>query len=97
GGRRVRGASPGPRAGVNMKNTRGYTLIELLMAMSLFAALSTGLIALLARSSEFLTSGASQTETMDSIQTFAEAFGADVSRMASRPDCEKGLPDVRLY
>jgi prepilin-type N-terminal cleavage/methylation domain-containing protein len=75
----------------------GYTLIELLLAMSLFAALSTGLIALLARSSEFLTSGASQTETMDSIQTFAEAFGADVSTMASRPDCDKGLPDVRLY
>lgn len=75
----------------------GYTLIELLLAMALFSALSTGLIALLARSSEFLSSGASQTETMDSIQTFAEAFGSDVATMASRADCETGLPDVRLF
>jgi prepilin-type N-terminal cleavage/methylation domain-containing protein len=79
------------------KRNAGYTLIELLLAMSLFAALSTGLIALLARSSEFLTSGASQTETMDAIQTFAESFGADVSAMASRADSDKGMPEVRLY
>jgi prepilin-type N-terminal cleavage/methylation domain-containing protein len=75
----------------------GYTLIELLLAMALFASLSTGLIALLARSSDFLASGASQTETMDSIQTFAEAFGADVRTLESRPDTETGRPDVRLY
>jgi prepilin-type N-terminal cleavage/methylation domain-containing protein len=75
----------------------GYTLIELLLAMALFSALSTGLIALLARSSEFLASGASQTETMDSIQTFAEAFRNDVSTLASRADCDTGLPDVRLF
>lgn len=75
----------------------GYTLIELLLAMALFSALSTGLIALLARSSEFLASGASQTETMDSIGTFAEAFGGDVATMASRADAENGRPDVRLF
>lgn len=75
----------------------GYTLIELLLAMALFSALSTGLIALLARSSEFLASGASQTETMDSIQTFAEAFGSDVATLASRADCDTGVPDVRLF
>jgi prepilin-type N-terminal cleavage/methylation domain-containing protein len=75
----------------------GYTLMELLLAMALFSALSTGLIALLARSSEFLTSGASQTETMDSIQTFAEAFGSDVSTLASRADSDVGIPEVRLY
>jgi hypothetical protein len=75
----------------------GYTLIELLLAMGLFAALSTGLIALLARSSEFLASGASQTETMDSLQTFAESFSGDVATMASRPDSDTGRPDVRLY
>jgi prepilin-type N-terminal cleavage/methylation domain-containing protein len=74
----------------------GYTLIELLLAMALFAALSTGLIALLARSSEFLSSGASQTETMDSLQNFAERFSSDIATVASRPDCETGRPDVRL-
>jgi len=77
--------------------TAGYTLIELLMAMTLFSAISTGLIALLARSSEFLTSGASQTETMDATQTFAEAFGDDISSMASRADSDTGRPDVRLF
>jgi len=75
----------------------GYTLIELLLAMALFSALSTGLIALLARSSEFLATGASQTETMDSIQTFAEAFGSDVATLSSRADCDTGVPDVRLF
>lgn len=80
-----------------MKKSHGYTLVELLLAMGLFAALATGLIALLARSSEFLTSGASQTETMDSLQTFAEAFSSDVSTMASRADSDTGTPDVRLY
>jgi prepilin-type N-terminal cleavage/methylation domain-containing protein len=83
-----------------MKSRRapaGYTLIELLLAMALFASLSTGLIALLARSSDFLASGASQTETMDSIQTFAEAFGADVATLESRYASETGRPDVRMY
>jgi len=75
----------------------GYTLIELLLAMALFASLSTGLIALLARSSDFLATGASQTETMDSLQTFAEQFGADVATIESRPDCDTGRPDVRMY
>ena len=75
----------------------GYTLIELLLAMSLFTVISTGLIALLSRSSDFLTSGASQTETMDATQTFAEAFGDDISAMASRADSETGRPDVRLF
>ncbi len=77
--------------------TAGYTLIELLLAMALFASLATGLVALLARSSEFLASGSSQTETMDSVQTFAEAFGQDVAAMESRADCDTGMPDVRLY
>src|SRR5207247_1051778 len=99
GRRRVRRSAAGPDAGVNMRTKRssGYSLIELLLAMALFSALSTGLIALLARSSEFLASGASQTETMDSIGTFAQAFGADVAAMASRPDSDTGLPAVRLY
>lgn len=78
------------------RSRRGYTLLELLMAMSLFSAISVGLIALLARTSEFLSSGASQTETMDSLQTFAEAFRADVSTLASRADSDTGRPDVRL-
>lgn len=82
-----------------MRRTRtsGYTLIELLLAMSLFSVISTGLIALLSRSSEFLTKGASQTETMDATQTFAEAFGDDIAAMDSRADCETGRPDVRLF
>lgn len=75
----------------------GYTLIELLLAMTLFSAISTGLIALLSRSSEFLTSGASQTETMDATQTFAEAFADDISSMATRADSDTGRPDVRLF
>lgn len=74
----------------------GYSLVELLLAMGLFAALSTGLVALLGRSSEFLATGSSQTETMDAQQAFAQAFSEDIARMASRPDADVGRPDVRL-
>jgi prepilin-type N-terminal cleavage/methylation domain-containing protein len=85
------------RSGPATPRRAGFTLIELLLAMGLFTVLATGLVALLSRSSEFLATGASQTETMDSLQAFAEAFSADVSTLAGRYDSETGRPDVRLF
>lgn len=75
----------------------GYTLLELLLAMSLFSALGVGMISLLSRTSSFLTKGASDVETLDAIQTFTEAFEADITKLATQPASDVGMPHVRLY
>jgi len=75
----------------------GYTLVELLLAMGLFSLLGVGMVALLSRASDLLTVGASSAETLDSLQTFSEAFGDDVATLYTMPDSETGRPDVRLY
>ncbi len=81
----------------NTARSRGFTLTELLLAMGLFAVISVGLVALLSRAADFLTAGGSQTETLDALQTFAEAFDADISTLYCQPSSETGAPDVRLY
>jgi hypothetical protein len=75
----------------------GYSLTELLLAMGLFSLLGVGLVALLSRATDFLTAGASSTETMDALQTFSDSFGEDVTTLYTIPDSETGVPQVRLY
>lgn len=86
---------------MRMSNTTsrnaGYSLTELLMAMGLFSLLGVGLVALLSRASDFLTTGQSGAATMDALQTFAESFSADVETLYTAADTETGLPDVRMY
>lgn len=79
------------------RRVAGYTLLELLLAMSLFSALGVGMISLLSRTSSFLTKGASDVETLDAIQTFTEAFESDISKLATQSASDQGVPDVRLY
>ena len=86
----VRTAPARPRDG-------GYTLTELLLAMGLFSMLGVGLVSLLSRASDFLTVGTSTTETLDSLQTFSEAFSEDVATLYTVPASESGRPDVRMY
>ncbi len=75
----------------------GFSLMELLLAMSLFSLVSIGLVALLSRASDFLTTGQSSSDTLDALQTFSEAFSADVETLYTVADCETGRPDVRLF
>jgi hypothetical protein len=75
----------------------GYSLTELLMAMGLFSLLGIGLVALLSRASDFLTTGQSGAETLDALQTFTESFSADVETLYTRADTDGVMPDVRMY
>lgn len=75
----------------------GFSLIELLVAMSIFSVIGVGLVTLLARTSEFSRAGAAKTETLDALQTFTETFDRDVSGLHTVPSSETGRPDVRLY
>jgi prepilin-type N-terminal cleavage/methylation domain-containing protein len=76
---------------------RGFSLIELLVAMSIFSVMGIAIVTLLARASEFSRSGSSTTETLDALQTFTETFTADVSGLYSRADSDDRAPDVRLW
>ena len=75
----------------------GYSLTELLMAMGLFSLLGIGLVALLSRASDFLTTGQQGAATMDALQTFTESFSADVETLYTAADTNTGLPSVRMY
>jgi len=79
------------------RSESGFTLVELLMAMGLFSMLGVGLVSLLSRSADFLTTGQTAAETMDTLQTFTESFGADVATIYTVPDSLVGRPDVRMY
>lgn len=75
----------------------GFSLLELLVAMSIFTLIGVGLVTLLARTSEFTRAGTSKTETLDALQTFTETFDRDVAGLYTTPASETGTPDVRLY
>ncbi len=75
----------------------GFSLTELLMAMGLFSVLGVGLVSLLSRSADFLAAGQSGAQTLDALQTFSEAFAADVETIYTVPDTQVGRPDVRMY
>ncbi len=95
----ARRATPhaGSFQGARSADRAGFTLLELLLAMSIFSLLGVGLIALLSRTTDFMTKGASTTETLDALQTFSEAFESDISTLYTQNDSEVGLPYVRLY
>lgn len=75
----------------------GFSLLELLVAMSIFSVISVGIITLLARVSEFTQSGSSKTETLDALQTFTQSFARDVSGIQTMAESDAGAPTVRLY
>ncbi|MCG3134065.1 MAG: hypothetical protein HMLKMBBP_01351 [Planctomycetes bacterium] len=76
---------------------RGFTLLELLLAMSIFSAISIAIVTLLARVSEFTQSGTSKTETLDALSTFSQAFDRDLAAVHTAADAETGMPAVRMY
>jgi prepilin-type N-terminal cleavage/methylation domain-containing protein len=79
------------------RSVRGFSLLELLVAMSIFSVISVGIITLLARVSEFTQSGSSKTETLDALQTFTQSFARDISGIHAMAESDTGAPAVRLY
>jgi len=75
----------------------GFTLMELMVAMGLFALLSTALVTFLARSTSLLAQGNSGVDTMDSLQLAAETVEKDVATLFTARDADVGMPDVRLF
>lgn len=75
----------------------GFTLMELMLAMSLFSLLSVGLVTLLSRSTNLLSEGNSGVATLDSLQVFSEIIERDVTTLYTQRDADTGMPDVRLY
>lgn len=86
-----------PRPARDGSPTGGFSLIELLVAMSIFSVMGIAIVTLLARASEFSRSGTSTTDTLDSLQTFTETFTKDVAGIYSRPESDDRAPDVRLW
>ncbi|MFN0008161.1 MAG: type II secretion system protein J [Planctomycetota bacterium] len=83
--------------GSRRSGSRGFSLLELLVAMSIFSTISVGVIALLSKVSAVTAMGTSKTETLDSLQTFIQEFERDLMSIRSLPSSDQGLPEVRLY
>ncbi len=75
----------------------GFTLMELLLSMSMLSVIGLGVVALLNRAATMLSQGASAVETLDSLQLFAETFDRDIGTIYTMRDSDTGRPDVRLY
>jgi prepilin-type N-terminal cleavage/methylation domain-containing protein len=79
------------------RTASGFSLIELMVAMSIFSVIGISIVTLLGRSTEFSRAGTSTTEVLDSLQSFTESFTADASTMYSRAGSDDGAPAVRLW
>jgi len=75
---------------------RGFTLVELLIAMSLFVVLSTALIALLTQAFTFLTAGNQGSEVSDRTNDFLRPFQEDLDNLLVERSLDPGVPSVRL-
>ncbi|MEN8151231.1 MAG: prepilin-type N-terminal cleavage/methylation domain-containing protein [Planctomycetota bacterium] len=78
------------------RKTRGFTLVELLIAMSLFVVLSTALIALLTQAFGFLTAGNQGSEVSDRTTDFIRPLRADLDNLLVERSLDPGVPEIRL-
>ena len=77
--------------------SRGFSLLELLIAMSLFLVLGTALVALLTRAMDFLDSGTGGTELQDKANDFFIPFRADVEHVVVERSLMPGDPVIRFH
>lgn len=94
--------APQPHAGSLLRRRgtrtgRGFSLIEMMVAMSIFSMLGIAIVTLLSRAADFSRAGTSATGTMDALQSFTVAFTDDAAGLSSRTDSETGVPSVRLW
>ena len=74
----------------------GFTLVELLIAMSLFVVLSTALIALLTQAFTFLSTGNQGSEVSDKTTDFLRPFKTDLDNLLVERSLDPGVPEIRL-
>lgn len=75
---------------------RGFTLLELLIAMALFMVLGSALIALVTRAMDFLESGTGGAELQDKGADFLRAYVGDMENVAVERSLTPGPSVVRF-
>ncbi|MCU0726492.1 MAG: prepilin-type N-terminal cleavage/methylation domain-containing protein [Planctomycetes bacterium] len=75
---------------------RGFSILELLIAMSLFMVLGTALIALVTRAMDFLETGTAGGELQDKGADFLRSFVSDLENVVVERGTTTGLPLVRF-
>lgn len=76
---------------------RGFTLLELLIAMSLFMVLGTALIALVTRAIGFLEVGTGGAELQDKGGDILRPFESDMQNVLVERSLAPGAPEIRFY
>ncbi len=76
--------------------SRGFTLIELMVAMVIFSVLGIALIALLRQSTAFLEKGQAGSEVQDVLENIDRQFGDDFANVYIKSSSAEGMPDVRF-
>jgi len=98
-------AAPGPRPGAavyaaapgsRVHGARGFSLVELMVAMAIFSVIGVALIALLRQSTAFLEKGQAGSEVQDILENMDRQFADDFSNVYIKPASQEGLPDVRM-
>jgi hypothetical protein len=74
----------------------GFSLLEVLVAMSMFMVLGAGLVALMSRAMDFLEGGAAGSEVQDKARDFVTPFARDVGNVAVERRLEPGKPTIRF-
>ncbi len=76
--------------------SRGFSLLELLIAMSLFLVLGAALVALLTRALDFLDTGTGGTEIQDKANDFLIPFKTDIEGVVVERSLMPGTPAIRF-
>ena len=94
----LRGAATGDPVPlpVRARGGRGFSLVELMVAMAIFSVLGVALIALLRSSTAFLEKGQAGSELQDQIENADRLLADDFANVYIRPSTIEGMPDVRF-
>ncbi|MHC4861701.1 MAG: PulJ/GspJ family protein, partial [Planctomycetota bacterium] len=75
----------------------GFTLVELMVAMSLFLVLGTALVALLTNAFDFLRAGTAGSEVADKGADFLRPFTMDLENVLTERGLDPGPSSIRFH
>ena len=81
---------------MTVRHHRGFSLVELMVAMAIFSVIGVALIALLRQSTAFLERGQAGSELQDLLENVDRQLADDFANVYSRPASQEGNPDVRF-